>query len=101
MLMLDVAVVNTAVPYIGADLGVGVGSLKWIVDAYALALATTVLTVGSLADRFGRRAIFTAGLVVFTLASLACALAQSIAALDAARAVQGSAPRRCSRRRSP
>jgi EmrB/QacA subfamily drug resistance transporter len=89
MLMLDVAVVNTAIPHIGADLHAGLGALEWIVDAYALSLATTVLTVGSLADRFGRRAVFVAGLVVFTAASLAAGLAGSIAALDAARAVQG------------
>jgi EmrB/QacA subfamily drug resistance transporter len=89
MLMLDIAVVNTAMPHIGADLHVGLGSLKWVVDAYTLALATTVLTVGSLADRFGRRRIFAGGLVVFTVASLVCALADSIAMLDAARVVQG------------
>ena len=89
MLMLDIAVVNTAIPHIGADLHVGIGSLKWIVDAYTLALAATVLTVGSLADRLGRRAVFTAGLVVFTVASLGCALSQSIGELDAARVVQG------------
>lgn len=89
MLMLDIAVVNTAIPHIGADLHVGLASLKWVIDAYALALATTVLTIGSLADRFGHRAVFATGLVVFTAASLACALAGSIAVLDTARAVQG------------
>jgi EmrB/QacA subfamily drug resistance transporter len=89
MLMLDIAVVNTAMAHIGADLHAGLDSLKWIVDAYTLALATTVLTVGSLADRFGRRNVFAGGLVVFTAASLACALADSIAMLDAARVVQG------------
>jgi EmrB/QacA subfamily drug resistance transporter len=89
MLMLDIAVVNTAMPHIGADLHAGLDSLKWVVDAYTLALATTVLTVGSLADRFGRRRIFAGGLVVFTVASLVCALADSIAMLDAARVVQG------------
>jgi hypothetical protein len=55
MMMLDVAVVNTAIPHIATDLHTGLGALKWVVDAYALALATTVLTIGSLADRFGRR----------------------------------------------
>jgi EmrB/QacA subfamily drug resistance transporter len=89
MLMLDIAVVNTAMPHIGADLHANLNSLKWVVDAYTLALATTVLTVGSLADRFGRRRIFAGGLVVFTLASLACAVADSVAMLDAARVVQG------------
>src|SRR3954467_398053 len=89
MLMLDIAVVNTAMPHVGADLHASLNSLKWIVDAYTLALATTVLTVGSLADRFGRRNVFAAGLVVFTVSSLACALADSIAMLNAARVVQG------------
>jgi EmrB/QacA subfamily drug resistance transporter len=89
MLMLDIAVVNTAMPHIGGDLHAGLDSLKWVVDAYTLALATTVLTVGSLADRFGRRNVFAAGLVVFTVASLVCALADSIAMLDTARVVQG------------
>jgi EmrB/QacA subfamily drug resistance transporter len=89
MLMLDIAVVNTAMAHIGGDLHASLNSLKWVVDAYTLALATTVLTIGSLADRFGRRNIFAAGLVVFTLASLACALADSIAMLNTARVVQG------------
>ena len=89
MLMLDIAVVNTALPRIATDLHSGLGGLQWIVDAYTLALATVVLTVGSLADRLGRRRLFAAGTVIFTGASLACALAGSITALDAARAVQG------------
>ncbi|MEP7025142.1 MAG: MFS transporter [Actinomycetota bacterium] len=89
MLMLDIAVVNTALPRIARELHSGLDGLQWIIDAYALALATVVLTVGSLADRFGRRRLFAAGTVLFTGASLACALAGSIAALDAARAVQG------------
>src|SRR4051794_1801285 len=89
MLMLDIAVVNTAMPHVGADLHASLDSLKWIVDAYTLALATTVLTIGSLADRFGRRNVFAAGLVVFTVSSLACALSNSIAMLDTARVVQG------------
>ena len=57
MLMLDIAVVNTAIPHIGADLHAGTDALKWIVDAYTLALAVTVLTVGSIADRVGRRSV--------------------------------------------
>jgi EmrB/QacA subfamily drug resistance transporter len=89
MLMLDIAVVNTAMAHIGGDLHASLGSLKWVVDAYTLALATTVLTVGSLADRFGRRNIFAAGLVLFTASSLVCALADSIAMLNTARVVQG------------
>jgi EmrB/QacA subfamily drug resistance transporter len=89
MLMLDIAVVNTAMAHIGGDLHASLSSLKWVVDAYTLALATTVLTVGSLADRFGRRNIFVAGLVLFTVSSLVCALADSIEMLNMARVVQG------------
>src|SRR3712207_8536318 len=55
MLMLDIAVVNTALSDIAADLDTGLSGLQWVVDSYTLALAATVLTAGSLADRFGRR----------------------------------------------
>ena len=89
MLMLDIAVVNTALSRIAEDLDSGLSGLQWVVDAYTLALASTVLTAGSLADRFGRRRLFSAGLVVFTLSSAACAAATDIVFLDAARAVQG------------
>ena len=89
MLMLDIAVVNTALSRIAEDLDAGLGGLQWVVDAYTLALAATVLTFGSLADRFGRRRLFTAGLALFTLASAACAAATGIDVLVAARAVQG------------
>jgi EmrB/QacA subfamily drug resistance transporter len=91
MLMLDIAVVNTALPHIAADLNAGLSGVQWVVDAYTLALATFVLSAGSLADRFGRRLIFGWGLGLFTVSSLACALARSIAVLDGARAVQGVA----------
>lgn len=89
MLMLDIAVVNTALPKIAADLHSGLTGIQWIVDAYTLALATVVLTAGSLADRIGRRLIFASGMGLFTATSLACALASDIAVLDVARAVQG------------
>jgi EmrB/QacA subfamily drug resistance transporter len=89
MLMLDIAVVNTALSRIAEDLQTGLGGLQWVVDAYTLALASTVLTAGALADRLGRRRVFTWGLAIFTLASLACGLAQDIHMLNAARAVQG------------
>jgi EmrB/QacA subfamily drug resistance transporter len=91
MLMLDIAVVNTALPHIARDLNAGLTGVQWVVDAYTLALATVVLSAGSVADRFGRRRIFVWGMGLFTLASLACALAQNIAVLDGARAVQGIA----------
>src|SRR3954471_1746744 len=89
MLMLDIAVVNTALPRIGADLHAGLSGLQGVVDAYTLALASTVLTAGALADRLGRRRVFAVGLVVFTASSLAAALANSIEVLNTARAVQG------------
>jgi EmrB/QacA subfamily drug resistance transporter len=89
MLMLDVAVVNTALPYIASDLRSNLSGLQWVVDAYALGLATVVLSAGSLADRVGRRRMFLLGSGLFTLSSLWCALATSIAALDVARGVQG------------
>src|SRR5436305_2976229 len=89
MLMLDIAVVNTALAHIADDLHAGLGGLQWVVDAYTLALASVVLTAGSIADRLGRRKVFATGMTLFTAASLACALAGSIAVLDAARAVQG------------
>jgi EmrB/QacA subfamily drug resistance transporter len=89
MLMLDIAVVNTALSHIASDLNSGLSGLQWIVDAYTLALATVVLTAGSLADRLGRRRIFLWGMAVFTVTSLWCALSTSIAELDAARAIQG------------
>jgi EmrB/QacA subfamily drug resistance transporter len=89
MLMLDIAVVNTALPNIASDLDAGISSLQWVVDAYTLALAAVVLTSGSIADRLGRRRVFAVGLVLFTISSLWCAVANSIEMLDAARAVQG------------
>jgi EmrB/QacA subfamily drug resistance transporter len=89
MLMLDIAVVNTALSHIAADLHSSLSGLQWIVDAYTLALATVVLTAGSVADRLGRRRIFAWGMAIFTATSLVCALAGSIEVLDAARAIQG------------
>jgi EmrB/QacA subfamily drug resistance transporter len=89
MLMLDIAVVNTALSRIAEDLDTGLSGLQWVVDAYTLALASTVLTAGALADRLGRRRLFTIGLAIFTLASLACGLSQDIVMLNSARAVQG------------
>lgn len=89
MLMLDIAVVNTALSHIAEDLHGGLTGLEWVVDAYTLALATVVLSFGSLADRVGRRRVFCLGLGTFSLASLACGLAPSMVGLDVARAVQG------------
>jgi EmrB/QacA subfamily drug resistance transporter len=89
MLMLDIAVVNTALSDIAADLQTGLSGLQWVVDAYTLALAATVLTAGALADRLGRRRLFEIGLGIFTATSLGCALAGDIALLNSMRAAQG------------
>jgi EmrB/QacA subfamily drug resistance transporter len=89
ILMLDIAVVNTALGHIADDLNAGLSGLQWVVDAYTLALASVVLTAGSVADRLGRKRVFVFGIVVFTVASAACAAAGSIVALDVARAIQG------------
>jgi EmrB/QacA subfamily drug resistance transporter len=89
MLMLDIAVVNTAISDMGKDLNTDLGGLKWVVDAYTLALAAVVLTTGSLADRLGRRRVFAAGLIVFTASSALAAAATDITMLNIVRAVQG------------
>ena len=89
LLLLDVTVVNVALPVIGEDLDAYFGELQWVIDAYALALAVVLLTAGVLADRIGRRKVFSVGLVVFTLASLLCAAAGSPVVLNLARALQG------------
>jgi EmrB/QacA subfamily drug resistance transporter len=89
MLLLDITVVNTALPAIEEDLGASFTDLQWVIDAYALALAALVLTAGSLADRLGRRRVFAAGLVVFSVASVLCALAPDPTFLNLARALQG------------
>ena len=91
MLMLDIAVVNTALPYLARDLHAGLTGVQWVVDAYTLALAAVVLSAGSVSDRRGRRRVFSRGIALFTGSSLACAVASSIAVLDVARAIQGVA----------
>src|SRR5262245_51013840 len=77
MLLLDITVVNVALPSIRRDLGASFQDLQWVVDAYALTLASFMLTWGSLADRLGRRRIFVAGLALFTAASALCGLSGS------------------------
>jgi EmrB/QacA subfamily drug resistance transporter len=89
MLMLDIAVINTALSHIAHDLNASLTGLQWIIDAYTLTLATVVLSAGALADRVGRRRIFAYGTALFTASSLVCALSGSIVVLDLARAVQG------------
>src|SRR3954468_20710797 len=89
MLLLDITVVNVALPSIREDLDASFTDLQWVVDAYALTLAALVLTAGSLADRLARRRVFAIGLAIFTAASLLCALAPDPTFLNVSRAVQG------------
>jgi len=89
MLLLDVTVVNVALPAIRADLDASFGQMQWVIDAYALTLAATLLSAGALADRIGRRAVFIWGLALFTACSALCAAASSPVFLDLARAAQG------------
>jgi EmrB/QacA subfamily drug resistance transporter len=89
MLLLDVTVVNVALPYIERDLNSSFADLQWVVDAYALTLAAFLLTAGSLADGVGRRRVFVLGMGVFTVASVLCGLATSPLMLNLARALQG------------
>ena len=77
MIMLDNTVVNVALPSIQRDLGVGLSELQWIVTGYALSFAALMLTGGKLADMLGRRRIFVIGIVIFTVASLFCGLADT------------------------
>src|ERR1700755_3356701 len=90
MLLLDVTIVNVALPSIQKDLGSSFEDLQWVVDAYALALAAILLASGSLGDLLGRRSVFVIGLVVFSGASLLCGLSGSPVMLTVSRAIQGA-----------
>src|SRR4051812_45766307 len=89
MLLIDVTIVNVALPDMVRDLKTSFGALQWVVDAYALVLAALVLGAGSIADLVGHRRAYIAGLALFAAASLACGVAPNDNALIAARAVQG------------
>jgi EmrB/QacA subfamily drug resistance transporter len=89
MLLLDVTIVNVALPSIERDLHAGFSDLQWVVDAYALTLAAGLLTAGSVADLIGRRKVYVAGLALFTLASLFCGLADDPTVLNLSRGLQG------------
>src|ERR1700709_445143 len=78
MLLLDITIVNVALPDIQTQLDASLSDLQWVIDAYALSLAALLLTAGSLADLFGRRRLFVIGLVIFTVGSIACGSAQDI-----------------------
>jgi EmrB/QacA subfamily drug resistance transporter len=89
MVVLDSVVVITALPRMQRDLHVSLSTLQWTLNAYGIAFAAGIITAAALGDRLGRRKVFTAGLVLFTLASVACALAPTASELIAARTVQG------------
>jgi EmrB/QacA subfamily drug resistance transporter len=89
MLLIDITIVNVALPDIRNALGSSFSDLQWVVDAYALTLAAFLLTWGATSDRIGRRLIFVVGLAIFVCASLACALSSSPLFLNLARGVQG------------
>ncbi|HEX3713949.1 MAG TPA: MFS transporter, partial [Trebonia sp.] len=86
---VDVTIVNVALPDMARQLHTTFSDLQWVIDLYALVLGALVLTVGSVADRFGRRRLYLIGLVLFAVASLTCGVAPNVAVLIAARGVQG------------
>src|SRR5437879_4473724 len=90
MVLLDALVVTTALTTIRRDLGVSIEELEWTVNAYTLSFAVLLITGAALGDRFGRRRMFVAGLLLFVVASAACALARNVGWLIAMRAIQGS-----------
>ncbi|MFN8218140.1 MAG: MFS transporter [Solirubrobacterales bacterium] len=89
MLLIDVTVVNVALPDIRQELGASLSSLQWVVDAYSLMLAAFLLTAGSLGDRLGRRRVFTIGFAIFTTASFLCGISGDPTLLNLARGLQG------------
>src|SRR5580704_243560 len=89
MLLLDITIVNVALPKIATSLKASFTDIQWVIDAYALTLASVLLTMGTLADLFGRRLVFTIGLGLFSLTSLLCALSPSALFLVIARGGQG------------
>ncbi|TPN88432.1 MFS transporter [Mesorhizobium sp. CU2] len=89
LIQLDVTIVNVALPTIAQALQVEVAGLQWVVDAYAVTFAATLLSGGYLGDRFGARRVYLAGLAIFAVASLGCGLATNAALLIAARVAQG------------
>src|ERR1041385_7162180 len=89
MLLVDITIVNVALPSIRRRREASLTGLQWVVDAYAITLAALILTAGALADRYGRRLVFAIGIALFPVASFLCGIPWNIAALDAARPLQG------------
>ena len=90
MNLIDITIVNVALPTIRADLHAGATQLEWVVSAYMLAFAATLITAGSLGDLFGRKRVFLCGIALFGLASLGAGIAQSPGQLIVARVAQGA-----------
>src|SRR5436305_13962650 len=88
MLLLDMTIVNVALPKIASDLKASFTDIQWVIDAYALTLASVLLTTGVLADLVGRRLVFSVGLRLFALTALPCALAPTVLCLILPRARQ-------------
>jgi MFS family permease len=88
---IDGSVVNVALPAMQSSLNASLGTMQWVVNAYMLTLASLILLGGSAGDRFGRRRVFIVGLLGFTAASFACAIAPSALWLIGARTAQGAA----------
>ena len=91
MVVLDFFIVNVAMPAMQADLHASTGAIEWVVAGYGLTFATLLITAGRLGDQLGRRRMFSAGLILFTLASAACGLSTTPEMLIVARAFQGAA----------
>lgn len=89
VVQMDISVANVALPHISDELGATTAALQWVIDAYSLAFAGLLMAAGSCADRFGCRRVYATGLIIFSLASAACGLAQSASMLIVARAIQG------------
>ncbi|GAB3258024.1 MFS transporter [Kineosporia babensis] len=89
MLLIDITIVNVALPHVTRDLDASFSQVQWVIDIYALSLAALLLGAGGLADAIGRRRVYVAGLSIFAIASVACGLAQDINVLIIARALQG------------
>src|SRR4051794_5386076 len=85
---MDATIINVALPAIRSDLHASVAELQWSIDAYTIVVASFLLLAGSIADRFGRRKTFQAGLVIFSIGSLLCSVAPNARILVASRALQ-------------
>src|SRR3954454_3341370 len=88
LVLLDVTIVNVALPRIGAGLGAGVSGLQWVVDGYAIALASLMLVGGTVGDLYGHKRVVLTGLALFGVASLACGVAPTTGVLVAFRVLQ-------------